>query len=646
MITLIAWIAWSQVAPADVPPLEPTPPEAGATMDLVQATVVPEAVGDMDMPLASIGDDQPAQTPATSQPAGRSLWFDDLPPAPVVSLEDQQAIAQAVWRTLRGETEQLPALPEIWQQDRQPRAVFISVSDGATRARIGIGCAPGLAPALLEAMADLDARIAPLVQTNQMKIDITAEVAPLSQGARRLDRSLHGLAFDRLSGLALLPEELIGHRLVTPDQRLLPARLAEYVARDPGRAQQFERLRRANIPAGYSFTTISFYQDEQGFVPLYRGHRRLRQAGPPQFQRAARQAGQYLTRSVGPDGRFAYLYHPDTDTTVGVYNILRHAGTVYAMLELYEQTQDEMVLAAARRAVDYLIATVRPMTIGNIDVLCVVEDREVKLGGNALTVLALTQYIKATGDREHLPLAQKLAGFMSAVQGDNGAFRVHKASYPEGRISDFVSSYYPGEAIFALLRLNQIDSDPRWIEVAARATRYLIEVRDAGRAVEQTEPDHWLLYGLSELYRVRPEPVYLDHARRVAAAVLLPQLLDPAAPDWRGGFFDPPRSTPTSTRVEGLLAAARLLRDAGELAQARSLHDAARLGGTFVLRTQIGPELAMYFPDPQRAIGGVRPDLTGTDLRIDYAQHAISAWLALSQTPPDDVATVVEDLER
>ena len=156
----------------------------------------------------------------------------------------------------------------------------------------------------------------------------------------------------------------------------------------------------------------------------------------------------------------------------------------------------------------------------------------------------------------------------------------------------------------------------------------MITVRDNLADVELVH-DHWLLYGLDELHRLRPDPIYVTHAARVALVIVEAQNRTTPYPDWQGGYFSPPRTTPTATRSEGLAAAYRILRDYGSQGSAGGLLEALRLGVEFQLQTQLREERVMYFDDPARALGGFTESLTDREVRIDYVQHNISSLLAL-----------------
>jgi hypothetical protein len=464
-----------------------------------------------------------------------------------------------------------------------------------------------------------------------IKLDIVQNVNPMGKvnftKPLALERGLQGIAFARQSGLAFLPEEVVTYTLVNRKQKIQPRNIAKYLA--TGRLRRSPRVSHLNNLPIYRFTTSSFFSHGEDVIRLYRGHRLFNKILRAELLTAARWGGQYLTRAVGPDGKFVYIYRPKTDEVPEKYNILRHAGTVYAMLELYEITGETELLQATNRAIEYLLLLVKPGRAGNEKAACLVENGYVKLGGNALAIVALTKYSEVTRDRKYVPILMQLGRWIQSVQGNSGEFLVHKQAYPSGQVVDFVSQYYPGEALLAMTRLYALDPDQSWLDTAEKEAQYLINTRDRGLAISQLSHDHWLLYALNELHRYRPNPLYLNHARRIARAIVQSQNRHPRYPDWRGSYYRPPRSTPTATRTEGLCAAYHLAHDFADPQEAETILQAIRLGIGFQLQTQFRPESVMYLKDPQRSLGGVHRSLTNFEIRIDYVQHSISSLLGL-----------------
>ena len=362
---------------------------------------------------------------------------------------------------------------------------------------------------------------------------------------------------------------------------------------------------------------------------LFRGHRTLDRFSPETLLRAARGLGNYLQRSTDENGRFVYKYLPKRDYAADSYNILRHAGTTYAMLELYEATKDEKYLASARKSLAYLEKQLQtPSETFSRIKRGVVEGHEIKLGGNGLAIVAFCKYTSVTGDRRYVESCQRLANWIASTQEPNGRFAIHKVNFPSGFVTNFRSEYYPGEAVLGLCRLYQLDKNPKWLDVAAKNARYAIVDRDAKLKDERLPHDHWLLYALNDLHRIQPNEIYLDHTRWLVKVIVEAQIRESEQPDWIGGFSRPPRSTRTSTRCEGLLAAYAMLKDFGNKEELPPILDAVQRGTQLQFATRIYPETAMYLPDPQRSVFGMRKSLTDYTLQIDYQQHSISSFLA------------------
>ena len=562
------------------------------------------------------------------------VWFDDLFSIPPLTKTEGEAgvrfIASALQKRSIGQAPFPPAL----LRDRLPRILFLSISDGQHPAHVVVGMGKGLVAAASQVIRQAQGWITRGHSVKWFKVDIVQRVFPLKKIAPTrvagLERSLHGIAFDRQSRIAFIPEELATYRLVSNKGKLRWERMATYIAKHEASASiRFKTLQQSGTFDGHRFTTASFFLDGTSVVRLYRGHRSFDDPTPDSLLAAARQGGKYLTKAVKTKGEFVYSYLPRTDTKRDSYNILRHAGTTYAMLELFAVTKEAPLLEAAQRAIHYLLRVTKPCPSGDAELLCVVEDDAVKLGGNALAIIALAKYTEVTQDQRYLPTLLRLGKWIQQVQNDTGQFFIHKQRYSDGVIRDTVSQYYPGEALLALTRLAALDPNGGWLDTAERGAQYLIRVRDGDVQTSDLSHDHWFLYALNELYRVRPQPLYREHALRITQAIIESQNRTPRYPDWLGSYYRPPRSTPTATRTEGLCAIYALARDFGDPEEAATILKAIRLGIAFQLQTQFRPESALYLKNPQRALGGFHRSLTNFEIRIDYVQHNISSLLGL-----------------
>jgi hypothetical protein len=141
------------------------------------------------------------------------------------------------------------------------------------------------------------------------------------------------------------------------------------------------------------------------------------------------------------------------------------------------------------------------------------------------------------------------------------------------------------------------------------------------------------MMGLNELYRYRDNQLYFNHSMRIAESIMYKQRdeinRNSVRPEWLGSYYTPPRSTPTATRSEGLIAAYHLADDFGDDDTASRILYAVILGVDFQLRTQFTSDNVTDLPNPQRAIGGFHESLDRYNIRIDYVQHNICSILGL-----------------
>jgi hypothetical protein len=567
--------------------------------------------------------------------ASRRIWFEDLGARATFDPAVQGAMASYVAAALDGRVPPDEAARALAEAGPSPRIVFLSLGDARGPARVFRGAGEGLRAALDSALVRARSTGEDTGRTWR-KVDVVADVESFADvGLRsrlRLDRGIDGVAFERASGIAFLPDEVLAWGLAGNSGALEPERIAAYLSLSgPDLGSAFTRLAASPRVTTYRFTTTSLFIDGEQAIPLFRGHRLFSDLAAADLDSAAAAGGRYLVGALHEVGRFSYSYFPKSGTTRTEYNILRHAGTAYAMLEVYEVTGDKEIREAARRALEYLIAFTKPFASAGETLACVVDDGDANLGANGLACLAIAKYIEVTGDRQWLPLLRRLAGWMRAVQSYDGAFRVHKQTFPRGPSDGVRSAYYDGEALFALVRVFELDHDPVWLDCAERGARYLIETAESSDSTWAPGADHWLLYSLNELYPHRRRPEFLRHARRLATAIIESQNRERDVEDWYGSYNKPPRSTPAAARSEGLCAAWWLERKFGDKAMAERILEAIRLGVAFQLQCQFRPESAMYLDAPDRALGGFHETLTDYEIRIDFVQHNISGILGLSR---------------
>jgi hypothetical protein len=391
-------------------------------------------------------------------------------------------------------------------------------------------------------------------------------------------------------------------------------------------------------------------------------------------------AAEYLVRVTGDDGRFEYrLFVDGRHGAKQKYNILRHAGSIYALADYRAATTEAPTRARTResmaRAVEYLRRYIRPLA-AHPEMSAVWSDPKeeggarpaAKLGGAGLALIAITSKLRedATPDADAGPpgdrgkrelddaggggdrpgTLQALGRFIVFMQQPSGDFHA-KYEEPKGFVTDFESLYYPGEAILGLTMLYEVDRDRRWLEAGARAVAYLVESR---RSAKRLPNDHWLMIAIDRLLRVYGDlaaapltrEAVLEHSIALGRTMMDEQarvLARPHDPEIDGAFASDARTTPSATRLEGLLALEHALGRDADPARAAFRADLRRTiarGVAFLRRSQVKDGLARggipmaLKADAADAGDGSddeRDHDSAQEVRIDYVQHALSAML-------------------
>lgn len=268
-------------------------------------------------------------------------------------------------------------------------------------------------------------------------------------------------------------------------------------------------------------------------------------------------AAAYLARACRADGSFVYRINLDPEVPVpDAYNVLRHAGAIYAMASYQARWPSPTIAAALGRALDRLGSFVAPVPDRPaMSALWSHDDRrEAKLGGAGLGLVAL-ESVPAAGDLE---TRRRLARFIAFMQKSDGSFHA-KFFAGEGADDSWVSLYYPGEAALGMVMLHERDPDGGWGDVARRALSFLATSR---RGQLRVPPDHWALIASERalsrsaaLFSPGERESIVAHSRQVVASMLASRPELPASAPAHGSFTPDGRTTPTATRLEGLLAA-------------------------------------------------------------------------------------------
>lgn len=509
--------------------------------------------------------------------------------------------------------------------------LFVSHTDGAARADVFTIAGATAEDAWTRAEAELASRV---TDVRWLRVDRVDAVERSSWGALRarlkdIKRNYFrlGISLDPDFEHAFLETEINANAMLYGGPKLACAILNEpnsriYAAKRHGLSE----MQFADESPIWLFTTKGAFSGEDGVAHaldgggLHAGRRTISTLDAETTLQLIESGSRYLASQVGEDGRFQYGWHPCFDRAIPSYNSLRHASTLYAMLEAWEVTQDAVLKAAIDRALAYLVSELIRTALlpgGEQAAFLIDTGSEIKLGGNAVSILALVKHSELTGDKRHLALLNGLAvGILHMQDPATGSF-THVLKYPGLDVKqNFRIIYYDGEAAFALMRLFGLTGDERWIAAVELAFKHFIRER------HWQANDHWLSYCVNELTRHRPLEAYFRFG-----LYNFKDYLD----------FVLERITTFPTLLELMMAAEKMIgRLQADPALAHLLcgidiphfYKALHARAGYLLNGHFWPEMAMFFANPAKIVGSFFIRHHAFRIRIDDVEHYLSGLVA------------------
>ena len=387
-----------------------------------------------------------------------------------------------------------------------------------------------------------------------------------------------------------------------------------------------------------------------GLPSLDPGHEQTQSVDEGTVDEAIELASDYLVRHCDENGQFVYKVNMNPKVSVRPqYNIIRHAGAIYALAKSQSRQPTDDKRNALRRAVAFM----RQQTVGSVpdqqDMMAVWSRFEAadlnrpvsaKLGGTGLGLAALVSVEQVEPGTVPLEELQAMGRFLVYMQKSDGSFYSKFMPGKIGRDDSWQSLYYPGEAALGLVMLYEIDPQPVWLEHAAMAVAYLARVRQEAEVVEA---DNWALLATARLWPLcdqcnppLPRVTLSRHAAKVCRQILKDHReADPHTASL-GGLAAGGRTCPTATRLEGLTAALSFLPEEETVLRAEILK-VIEPGIGFLQHCQVkdgpyagGVPRAVQPPEsPKQTVvnSSPREERRRTEIRIDYVQHAMNAMI-------------------
>lgn len=474
----------------------------------------------------------------------------------------------------------------------------------------------------------------------RVKLDLAYNEKPLKTNAlekltKKIEPGIHGLILETGGKRFFqLPEELIYESWAQiRETRILGKKLTRKQLRKlcslADAKQDCWQDKKYSIS---TFEIESFIETSSGggVVDLYRGNARV-SPEPLTTERileAAKMAGDYLVRNQKEDGSYVYIYYPEFDKEDPGYGFVRHVGTIYGLFQLYRATGEDRYKEAAIKAFKYAERYFEIPKEAPHTAILNYKGESAALGSMAIAVLALIEAPEDFLDKHYIELRERFGNALIFMQIEDGRFYSYFSQAVRKEIPKKQARYFPGEAFLALVRLYEVTKDKKWLDAAKKAANYqMAEFWRTG------VPDNWVIQAMSRLYRIEQNPEYKRACYAMADYNWNHQwgtgLKNLPYPDYYGGYNNatPPRSTPAASRTEAANEAFALALFANDKDKIEQYAEAVLAAVRFDMDCQYREENSYFLLKPWKALGGIKGSLIANDIRIDYCQHAITAFL-------------------
>jgi small neutral amino acid transporter SnatA (MarC family) len=208
---------------------------------------------------------------------------------------------------------------------------------------------------------------------------------------------------------------------------------------------------------------------------------------------SAGEAVAWFERNQHDDGTWLYRYDAETDTDLGDYNVVRHAGVTMSLYQAAAEGHDgagEVADRGAAWALDNLVA--------HDDWLAFEPDAGiVSTGATGLLVAGLAERRAATGEGRHDAELAAMGRFLDQMVEPGGAVAARWDPSTGRPVPGEYSPFFTGEIYWALALLHREFPVDGWDDPARRIARYLATERDDEEGWFPDISDHWAAYGMA-----------------------------------------------------------------------------------------------------------------------------------------------------
>lgn len=324
--------------------------------------------------------------------------------------------------------------------------------------------------------------------------------------------------------------------------------------------------------------------------------------------------GKWFVRNQTEEGDFVYERISATGEVKEGNNIVRQAGALYGLGQLYAHTKDPEIARTLEKGLAYfrgLTATI------SAEASAITHNDATQTNTTALLVLGLVEYMEADEalqTTDNLEYLARLSNYLVSTQTSSGAYINTYVPTPTE------SDYNNGETMYALIRSYRLTRKQSYLLSVKRMANYAMF--HYGKLDFNSSFFSWGMAGFAHLYRVEPNEKYWQFMQAYAGKYMTS----------RGNAYDQYLSGKTKEAIaphaavflEGVSHIAWIAKEKdASLSHTLTRHTQRVL--QFLLTYEIGGPYGAFLSENDDVIGAVCATIACGTTRIDFLQHNMSA---------------------
>jgi len=218
--------------------------------------------------------------------------------------------------------------------------------------------------------------------------------------------------------------------------------------------------------------------------------------------------GDWFIKNQTPAGDFVYERYAATGEIKEGNSIVRQAGALYGLGQLYAYTKNPKTKMTLEKGFDYFRGlTATPSASANV----ITHNGQTLTNTTALLVLGLVEYLEADNRNkttENLEYLVRLSNYLASTQTSTGAYINEYVPKPAE------SDYNNGETMYALIRSYNVTQKQEYLLSVKRMASYAMEYY--GPQGFNSSFFSWGMAGFSYLYAEEPDEKYWEFLRQYA----------------------------------------------------------------------------------------------------------------------------------